>query len=117
MVEDEPVVQKVHLWMLRKLGCRVDIAENGGKAIKMYPNDYDLILLDCHLPDIDGFEVAQQIRILENKKRIKKQIPIIMVSAYLQNELEPHCKLAKINEIIMKPVEIEKIESVLKSWL
>lgn len=113
LVEDDPVTLKINCGMLKKIGCKVDCACNGAHAIAICLNNYDLIILDCGLPDMDGFQIAENIRSLEKINKIPPR-PIIMLSAYtLDQELRHKCELASINNFINKPIDSERLQQLL----
>lgn len=118
LVEDEPIVQKVHCLTLEKLGCTVDLAATGLKALAMYKNGYNLILLDCGLPDLSGIEVGKIIRQYEHEHDLVR-VPIVMVTAYTNDaELQQECNNAGIDELITKPINENKLwETLLERWL
>lgn len=118
LVEDELIVQKVHRIKLEKLGCIVDVATNGIKALELYKNGYNLILLDCGLPDISGIDVGKIIRQYEQEHSLI-HVPMVMVTAYIDDEkLQQECNNAGINELITKPIKEDvQWETLLKRWL
>lgn len=119
IVEDEVIVQKIHQLMLEKLGCLVDIAADGIQAMNKYFNgNYELVLLDCGLPEVGeikagGFEICKRIRQHEEKNNLE-QVPIVMVSAYSQEDLALECELVGINKIVTKPIGRVEMERLLK---
>lgn len=109
LVEDEKIVQiTVQRW-LERLGCRVDLAENGKEAIEKSANNYDLILMDIGLPDMSGIEAAIKIK----QDALSKHIPIVAVTAYQKNEMLEECQLAGIKAVYNKPLIGEDLAGVL----
>ena len=81
LAEDNPINQRVAVFNLKKLGHKIDIAENGRVALEMFKNgNYDVILMDVQMPEMDGIEATIKIRIFE-KEENKKAIPIIAMTA------------------------------------
>ncbi len=116
LVEDEPIVQKVHTRYLAKLGYQFELAENGKQALSMYSNKPDLILLDIGLPDMDGKQICGIIRQLEHQRGIKKRIPIIALTAYNLEEVQD-CLSAGIDHIAQKPLKIMELNNILSYHL
>lgn len=116
LVEDDPIALKLHYLMLKKMNCEVDCAINGNQALTMCLNNYDLLLMDCGLPGIDGLEVSKKIRQLEQENQIIPRT-IIMLSAYtLDEDLKNQCELADINKFVTKPIRYETLEQLLLDY-
>jgi len=117
VVEDNPVNQKVAQAMLRKMGLRADVVADGQEAVnalQMIP--YDLVLMDCQMPEMDGFEATRVIR-QEGSKALNPHIPIIaMTAATMQGDKEK-CIQAGMNDFIAKPVQINELAHMLARWL
>jgi len=108
LVEDHPVAQRVHQAFLQKMGCLVDVAENGRKALALSTQPYDIILLDINLPDLSGLEICRTLR----KHELTAHTPIIALTAY--GEIEEECLSAGIDIVISKPVIFEKLQTFMK---
>lgn len=113
LVEDERIVQMVHLAMLKKLGCQVDLAETGEEALAKFSNGYDLIFMDIGLPDIRGTKVTEEIRRSESGS---KPIPIVVLTAYSEEEIEAECLAAGANAMYKKPITATILEEILKEY-
>ncbi len=117
VAEDNPVNQKVAQAMLRKMGLRADVVANGQEAVnalQMIP--YDLILMDCQMPEMDGFEATRCIR-QEESKALNPHIPIIaMTAATMQGDREK-CIQAGMSDFIAKPVQQRELAEMLARWL
>jgi CheY-like chemotaxis protein len=112
LVEDHPLVQKVHRLMLEMVGCRVDVASSGQQALTMYVNGYDIILLDVGLPDISGLGVSKTIRSQENEKGCRT--PIVVLTAFSYDEINSQCIAAGVDEVAVKPVKFEDLQGILE---
>jgi CheY-like chemotaxis protein len=117
VVEDNPVNQKVAQVMLRKMGLRADVVADGQEAVKtlrMIP--YDLVLMDCQMPEMDGFEATRSIR-QEGSKALNPHIPIIAMTAATMQGDRKKCIQAGMNDFIAKPVQQRELAEILARWL
>lgn len=114
LVEDNLVNQKVASAMLTKLGISIDVAEDGLQALDRWRHEqYDLILMDCRMPNMDGYEATRAIRAEEQGVRI----PIIALTANASQEDKDNCQNAGMDDFVTKPFRnIDLIQS-LKNWL
>jgi PAS domain S-box-containing protein len=117
VVEDNPVNQKVASAMLKKMGFKADIAAGGQEginALQIIP--YDMVLMDCQMPEMDGYEATRRIR-NSASGAINPSIPIIaMTAAAMQGDREK-CIQAGMNDFIAKPVLITELAEMLTRWL
>jgi len=119
LVEDNPINQKVSIAILNRLGCLTQLAGNGCEALTALCNDtFDLILMDCEMPEMDGFEATKQIRQRENAlgNHDKKAI-IIAMTAHAMAGSREKCLAAGMDDFVSKPVAPEKLAEVLQKWL
>ncbi len=115
LVEDNAVNQKVAQRYLEKLGITCDVATNGREAIDAWQKgSYDLILMDCQMPVMDGFEATRGIRKLE---RHGKRVPIIALTANALASDRDNCLAAGMDEHLAKPMEFERLETCLAQFL
>ena len=114
LVEDNEINQEVIATQVKLLGYDVDVAVNGTDGMEKWKSgDYNLILSDCHMPEMDGFEMTASIRQAENDNRI----PIIAITANaLQGEAE-RCIAADMDDYLSKPVEMQRLKATLSKWL
>jgi CheY-like chemotaxis protein len=113
VVEDDPIIQKIHRKYLEKLGYTVDVASNGQEALSLYkPAYYEMVFLDGGLPDTTGFDLAKIMRKQEIPNR--RQI-IFMLSGFSHNEVAEKCMEADIDAFAIKPVSFEKLNTLIKS--
>jgi PAS domain S-box-containing protein len=117
VAEDNPVNQKVAQAMLKKMGLLADVVANGLEAVDVLQTiAYDLVLMDCHMPEMDGFEATRVIR-QDGSKAQNPGIPIIaMTAATMQGDREK-CIQAGMNEFIAKPVQQKELAKILAKWL
>jgi signal transduction histidine kinase/CheY-like chemotaxis protein/ligand-binding sensor domain-containing protein len=115
LAEDNAINQKVAQAMLTREGCTVDVAENGLRAVEMAAaKTYDLILLDCQMPEMDGYEAAAAIRQLEQGNR---RTPIVAATASAFMEDKARCLAAGMDDYISKPISKASLAAVLERWL
>lgn len=114
--EDAIINQFMITQMLGIIGCSVEIAENGKEALsKLLDNPYDLILMDCMMPEIDGYKATEMIRKIDDKT--KKNIPIIALTANPEQDAKQKCLNAGMNDYLIKPIKKEELQSMLEKWL
>jgi two-component system sensor histidine kinase/response regulator len=112
VVEDNETNQKVIVLRLQKLGCTVVVAQNGLEAVQIVgTNSFDLILMDCQMPVMDGFQATAQIR---NNGR--QRIPIIALTANAMDGEQERCLEAGMDDYLSKPVRLEELVKKLELW-
>jgi len=117
LADDNPVNQEVAVGMLELIGCTVDVAANGGEALEAYRKArYQLILMDCHMPGVDGFEAAAAIREIERSEQ-RAYTPIIALTADVQKGIEQQCSNAGMDGYLSKPFDQARLWGVLHKWL
>lgn len=118
LAEDNIINQQVASGVLRKLGCRVDLAMDGHSAVtEASGKAYDIIFMDCQMPTMDGYEATGEIRRLGIKTQNDLNIPIIALTANALSGDREKCIAAGMDDYISKPFQQEKIAAVLKKWL
>lgn len=109
VAEDQPVNQKVITGFLQILGHKVDLAMNGLEVLQaIQKKQYDLILMDCHMPHMDGFSTTEHIRTIEGDL---SRIPILAVTADVFAETQQKCQSAGMNGFVSKPINIKTLFS------
>lgn len=116
LVEDNIINQQVALRILAKLGFNADIAASGFELLQRYQEkSYDLILMDCQMPDMDGYTATQKIREIE--KKLRKHTPIIAVTAHALPGDKEKCLASGMDDYVAKPIDIQLLGSALERWL
>jgi len=114
LVEDDPIIQKVHTMMLERVGCKIGVASNGDEALKMYNQGYDAILMDVGLPGMSGIEIAAEIR---KREAGNGRIPIIGVTGYGYEEDKRNCLAAGMDDVAIKPLKPDELTQILIKWV
>ncbi len=116
VAEDNVTNQDVILQQLNKLGYAAEVAEDGKKALEAWKEDrYALLLTDCHMPNMDGYELTKEIRNAE--KNTEESIPIIAITANVLQGEGDRCIAAGMNDFLPKPVALEKLKQTLLKWM
>jgi PAS domain S-box-containing protein len=115
LVEDNAVNRSVALGLLKKLGLSADTAENGEKALEtLEKHDYDLVLMDCQMPVMDGYEAARRIRAMEGAKG---SVPVVAMTAHAMSGDREKCLEAGMDDYIAKPISRSALVKALERWL
>lgn len=113
-VEDNEVNQAILVGMLQELGYQFDVVGDGKKAVEAVERHrYDVVLMDCHLPEIDGWEATFQIRQREGDDRYTRIIALTADALYGDKE---RCFAAGMDDYISKPVQLQALKTVLDKW-
>ncbi|HEY5683304.1 MAG TPA: response regulator [Sulfuricaulis sp.] len=114
LVEDSRINQEIIQNMLSRSGYSADVADTGGAAIEAVSHqDYGLILMDLHLPDISGFEVIQAIHALAGARA---KTPLVVITAGASDEERVRCRALGVEELLIKPVESTALAEILKRF-
>ncbi|MDH3508130.1 MAG: ATP-binding protein [Gammaproteobacteria bacterium] len=118
LAEDNPANQKVAITMLRMLGCRVDLAEDGCMALaKAKELPYDIILMDCQMPNMDGLTATAAIREWEKQNDVTGLTPIIAVTADALVQDRERCLASGMTDYLSKPFRVGDLKATLERWL
>ncbi len=111
LAEDNLINQRLETRLLQREGCQVDIAMNGGEAVKKaIAFHYDVIFMDCQMPEMDGLETAAALRSL------RLETPIVALTANAMPGDRARCMAAGMNDYISKPVKVTELRGVLERW-
>ncbi|WP_437770331.1 response regulator [Arthrobacter sp. KNU40] len=114
-MEDNEVNQLVAREMVAKLGYEAELAADGAEAVTaIAARSYAAVLMDCHMPVMDGFEATRSIRARENGS---VRLPIIAMTAGAQNEDRERCLAAGMDDYLSKPVDLAALDAALNRWV
>jgi len=118
LVEDNPVNQIVATKMLEKAGLSFEVAKNGEEALKRMQQEhsFDLILMDCQMPVMDGYEATEALRTMEAEKKLQR-LPVIAMTANAMEGDKDKCLAAGMDDYISKPVNQQALKATLAKWL
>jgi CheY-like chemotaxis protein len=118
LVEDNPVNQELAQNVLEVFGCQVDVAANGHEAVAAFSHgSYDLVLMDCQMPEMDGFEATAEIRRREAHQDNSDRLPIVALTAHALQGDHEHCLAAGMDDYLSKPFTQDQLMVVLERWL
>ncbi|HNL80092.1 MAG TPA: response regulator, partial [Agitococcus sp.] len=115
IAEDNQVNQMVIVGMLKRLGMTADIAKNGEEALALYQQNYEryqLVLMDCEMPEIDGYQATQQIRAFEHEYNLKS-VTIVALTAHAMRDQQQRCVQAGMDDFLTKPLAFERLKQLL----
>ncbi|MBJ9978257.1 response regulator [Pseudomonas sp. S75] len=114
LVEDNPVNQLVAIGMLGKLGCHVQVAAHGGEAMQILEHErFDLVLMDCNMPVMDGYEASRRIR----QDGRWPRLPIVALTANAMPEERERCRAAGMDDYLAKPFRREELQALIDQWV
>jgi CheY-like chemotaxis protein len=115
LVEDNIVNQKVVLRQLQRLGYTAEIAANGHEAVEAaLQGRYRLILMDCQMPELDGFDATRMIRVAE--AALHRHTPIIAMTANAMAGDREACLAAGMDDYLAKPLHIKDLQGMVEQW-
>lgn len=117
LAEDNPVNQDMMLEMMRIMGMKADLASNGREALKaLMKQRYDLVLMDCQMPVMDGFSATEEIRCRENRSGDAQRVPIIALTANAMQGTREKCIAHGMDDYLSKPVNSRQLCETLQKW-
>ena len=117
VAEDNATNQKLVVRLLEKFGCQVDVATNGKEAVEIWSRlSYDVVLMDCQMPNMDGYEATAEIRRREAKSTPKRRTPIVALTASAMQGDSEKCLAAGMDDFISKPVQVEHLRRAIQRW-
>ncbi|MDY6993721.1 MAG: response regulator, partial [Pseudomonadota bacterium] len=117
LAEDNLINQEVGKDILAQLGCQVQLAATGQEAVELtQKNNFDIIFMDCNMPELDGFAASLKIREQE-RQYAKVHTPIIAFTADVMPTTRARCQQAGMDDYLTKPLIVEDLKSILTKWL
>ncbi len=116
VAEDNAVNQLVARRFLERLGCTVDVATTGVEAVMMCAAcRYELVLMDCQMPEMDGLEATRRIREQETGARLR--VPILAITAHAGDDWRERCLAAGMDDFLSKPISFDGLVKTIEPWL
>jgi two-component system, sensor histidine kinase and response regulator len=116
LAEDNPINQDVALAMLQAFNCPVEVVENGREAVEaLSQRHYDVVLMDCQMPEMDGFSATAEIR--RQEKTSGRRLPIIALTANAMQGDREKCFLGGMDDYLCKPFKQDQLRAILERWL
>ena len=116
LVEDNPANSRVTRALLETLGCQVQTAANGVEAVAVYLRDtFDLVLMDCQMPEMDGYQASRVIR--QHEGQLGRTTPIIALTAHAMDGTREECLAAGMDDQLSKPLTLNALTGKLTEWL
>ncbi|HEY8189777.1 MAG TPA: ATP-binding protein, partial [Micavibrio sp.] len=117
LAEDNPINQMIAGEMLMQYGCHVSYAGTGSEVLrKIETQSFDVIFMDCRMPEIDGYEATRLLRAHEGKKNLPR-VPVVALTANAMTGDREKCEEAGMDDYISKPVQKQDIGAILQKWL
>ncbi len=119
VAEDNPVNQKVISGLMKKLGAHTTIVSNGAEVVaemRAPKEQYDLVFMDCEMPELDGYQATRLIRELEQNER-RSRTPIIALTAHALREHQAQCFAAGMDDHVAKPIDLKMLVQVMEKWV
>jgi PAS domain S-box-containing protein len=118
VAEDDPVNCMVISGLLERHGIHPDMAGNGAIALQMWHRKaYDLFLLDCEMPELDGFEVCHAVRAAEQTGRTGQHTPVVALTAHATTTIRQRCMAEGMDGFLTKPIDRKRLQVILERWL
>jgi signal transduction histidine kinase/HPt (histidine-containing phosphotransfer) domain-containing protein len=115
LVEDDPVNQQVALRMIQRLGFQAHMVSNGQQALEELAHEsYDIILMDCQMPEMDGYAATREIR---RRERSAHHTTIVGITAHALSGDREECLKSGMDDYVSKPISLEDLAAILEKWI
>ena len=116
VVDDNEINQVVACKFLQKLGCQVEVARNGREAVESITHaTYDAVLMDCEMPEMDGYEATQEVR--RQEQATARHLPVIALTGHASPEAAEKCRQAGMDDVMTKPITLLTLRETLERLL
>ena len=116
VVDDNEINQVVACKFLQKLGCQVEVARNGREAVNSIAHaTYDAVLMDCEMPEMNGYDATQEIR--RQEQNTSRHLPIVALTGHASSEDEQKCLQAGMDDVVTKPMTLPTLRAKLERLL
>jgi len=117
LAEDNPVNQDVVLAMLEGTAYRVEVVSDGREALDaLASRHYDVVLMDCQMPVMDGYQASAEIRRREAEESVERRVPIVALTAHVAEGERERCLAAGMNDYLAKPVRQDALRAAIECW-
>ena len=118
LVDDDSTNLQVASIRLEKMNINVTMAQSGHEALDLFKRyHFDLIFMDCNMPELDGYATTKMIRDIENKNKVEHPIPVIALSANAMEDEDKRCYISGMDDYLTKPIILKDLIRVLNKWL
>ena len=118
VAEDSSINRRLSSLLLEMLGCRVTSVASGFQAVESFRhNNFDLVLMNCQMPGLDGFSATEMIRNIEHCRGSRGRVPIVAVTAFALPSDRNYCIRRGMDDCLIKPLRKEILSDVLARWL
>jgi len=118
VVEDNPLNQEVAMAMLETMDCLCTVMENGAAALDALkkPNNFDIVLMDCQMPVMDGYQATALFRKHESMQHVAKHLPVIALTANAMHSDRERCLQAGMDDFLSKPFRMKDLREIITKW-
>lgn len=118
MAEDSAINRRLSQLLLEMLGCDVTAVASGYQAVQAFRrSSFDVILMNCHMPGVDGFAATESIRHIEHARGSRSRVPIVAVTAFALPSDRNYCIRKGMDDCLIKPLRKETLIDALSRWL